>query len=114
MVEAHTEKVSNSREGNRRNVLNNETLLRSDRVTEVPANPIPTPNIQQPRRTPQSFQEPQMDDFMTAIQNLQSTMLDGVLQSKKLPTQVPSFRGNRGNYNEFEHLKNISDRTYTN
>ena len=45
-----------------------------------------------------------MDDDMTEIQNLRTTMTDGVMQPKILKTQVPLFRGNREKYNEFDHL----------
>ena len=41
---------------------------------------------------------------MTEIQNLRTTMTDGVIQSKILQTQVPLFRGKREKYIEFEHL----------
>ena len=85
-------------------------------VTGVSTNSGPTPNSQQPRRTlpaPATHQnrdrappkkEPQMDDVLTEIHNLRTTMTDGVIQPKILQTQVPLFRGNREKYNEFEHL----------
>ena len=47
----------------------------------------------------------QMDDVMTEIHNLRTTMTDGVIQPKILQTQVPFFRGNREKYNEFEFLQ---------
>ena len=49
MVRAHTVKGTNSREENDQNVHNVGTSMRSDLVTEVSANSIPTPNSHQPR-----------------------------------------------------------------
>ena len=98
------------------NVRNFRTLPHSDMVTGFSKNPIPAPNLQQTRRTPptpvlhharghtQSITEPQMDDVMTDIQNLRTTMTDRVIQTEILQTQVPLFRGNREKYIEFEHL----------
>ena len=82
MVRAITEKMTNGREDNDQYVRNIETSLRFDMVTGVSVNPIPTPNTQQRRRAPQSFNEPQMDDVMTEIHNLRTTMTDGVIQPK--------------------------------
>ena len=104
IVKALTDRLSNSREENYRDVLNSETSARSDMVTGVLANPPPTPNTQPPRRTPHSLLDPQLGEVMTEIQHLRTTMTDGVIQSKILQTQVPLFRGNREKYNEFEHL----------
>ena len=104
IVRALTDKMSNSREENYRDVHNSETSVRSDMVTGVLANPPPTPNTQPPRRTPPSLLDPQMGDVMSEIQHLRTTMVDGVIQPKILQTQVPLFRGNREKYNEFEHL----------
>ena len=73
-------------------------------VTGDSANPTPTPNAQPPQRTLPSFPSPQIDDVMTEIHNLHTTMTDGVIQPEILQTQVPLFRGNREKYNEFEHL----------
>ena len=77
-------------------------------VTGVSTNPNPTPNIQQPRRTlpntathqnrdraPPTNEPQMMDDVLTEIHNLRTTMTDGVIQPKILQTQVPLFRGNR-------------------
>ena len=98
------------------NTVNNSNVTRSDMVTGVSTNSNPTPNLQQPRRTlptpatnqtrnrAPSTNDPQIDDVMTEIQNLRTTMTDGVIQPKILQTQVPLFRGNRDKYNEFEHL----------
>ena len=104
IVRALTDRLSNSREENNRDVLNSETSARSDMVTGVLANPPPIPNTQPPRRTPHSLLDPQMGEVMTEIQHLRTTMTDGVIQPKRLQTQVPLFRGNREKYNEFEHL----------
>ena len=104
IVKALTDRLSNSREENNRDVLNSETSARSDMVTGVLANPPPTPNTQPPRRTPHSLLDPQMGEVMTEIQHLRTTMTDGVIQPKILQTLVPLFRGNREKYNEFEHL----------
>ena len=85
-------------------------------MTGISTNSISAPNLQQSRRTPptpvvhhtrgrtQFISEPQKDDVMTGIQNLRTTMTDGVIQPKVLQTQVPLFRGNREKYNEFEYL----------
>ena len=73
-------------------------------VTGVLTKPMPIPNTQLPRRTPQSFHSPQIDDVMTEIHNLRTTMTDGEIQPKILRTQVPLFSGNRDKYNEFERL----------
>ena len=78
MVKALTEKMSISTEEKGQSVRNDETSLRSDMVTGVSANPIPTSNIQQPRRTSQSFHKAQMDDVMTEIQIIPSSMTVGV------------------------------------
>ena len=117
IVMALTEKISSSTsECNGLNTVNNPNVTRSDMVTGVSTNSIPTPNLQQPRRTlptpatnqirncAPSTNDPQMDDVMTEIHNLRTTMTDGVIQPKILQTQVPLFRGNRDKYNEFEHL----------
>ena len=117
IVMALTEKISSSTsECNGLNTVNNPNVTRSDMVTGVSTNSIPTPNLQQPRRTlptpatnqtrnrAPSTNDPQMDDVMTKIHNLRTTMTDGVIQPKTLQTQVPLFRGNRDKYNEFEHL----------
>ena len=104
IVRALTDKIPNSREENSRDVSSPETSTRSDMVTGVSANPLPTPNAQPPRTTPHSLQDPQMGDVMSEIQHLRATMTDGVIQPKILQTQVPLFRGNREKYNEFEHL----------
>ena len=117
IVLALTEKISSPTiECSGLNTVINTSVARSDMVTGVSTNPNPTPNIQQPRRnlpTPATHQnrdrapltnEPQMDDVLTEIHNLRTTMTDGVIQPKILQTQVPLFRGNREKYNEFEHL----------
>ena len=117
IVLALTEKISSSTtECSGLNTVINTNMTRSDMVTGVSTNSSPTPNIQQPRRTlptPATHQnrdrapptnEPQMDDVLTEIHNLRTTMTDGVIQPKILQTQVPLFRGNREKYNEFEHL----------
>ena len=116
MVRALTEKVANSREESDPNVRNFRTLPHSDMVTGVSTNSITAPNLQQRRRTPptpvvhharghtQCITEPRMDDVMTDIQNLRTTMTDGVIQPTVLQTQVPLFRGNREKYSEFEQL----------
>ena len=116
MVKVLTEKITNNREENSQSVQNVETSRRSDMVKGVSANPIPTSNLLQPRRTlstpnihqrrgtPQQFHEPQIDDVMTVIQNMRSAMTDGVLQPKILHTQVLLYRENCEKYNEFEHL----------
>ena len=114
---ALTEKISSpTSECNGLNTVNNPNVTRSDMVTGVSTNSIPTPNLQQPRRTlptpatnqtrnrAPSIYDPQMDDVITEIHNLRTTMTDGVIQPKILQTQVPLFRGNRDKYNEFEHL----------
>ena len=105
MVRALTEKVANSREGSDSNVRNFRTLPHSDMVTGVSTNSITAPNLQQARRTSPTpvvnhakghthpISEPQMDDLMTEIQNLRTTVTDGVIQPKILQTQVPLFRG---------------------
>ena len=54
IVRALTDKITNSREENGKDVLNPGTSTRSDMVTGVSANPLPTPNAQPPRRTPHS------------------------------------------------------------
>ena len=84
IVRALTDKMSNSREENYRDVHNSETSVRSDMVTGVLANPPPTPNTQPPRRTPPSLLDPQMGDVMSEIQHLRTTMVDGVIQPKIL------------------------------
>ena len=117
IVMALTEKISSStNECNGLDTVNNPNVTRSDMVTGVSTNSIPTPNLQQPRRTlptpannqtrnrAPSTNDPQMDDGMTEIHNLRTTMTDGVIQPKILQTQVPLFRGNRDKYNEIEHL----------
>ena len=58
MVRAFTKKMTSSSEENDQNVRNMETSLRSDMLTGVSANQMPTPNTQQPRRTPQFFHRP--------------------------------------------------------
>ena len=105
MVRALTEKVINSREVGDPIVRNFRTLPHSDMVTGVWTMSISTPNLQQPRRTLPTpvvhharghthfITEPQTDDVMTEIQNLCTTMTDGVVQPKILQTQVPLFRG---------------------
>ena len=105
MVKAATEKMTNIKEENDQNVRNIGTSLRSDMLTGVSANPMPTPNTQLPRRSPQSFHEPQMDNVMTEIDILRTPMTDGVIQPKILQTQVPLFRRRREKYKEFEHLR---------
>ena len=60
-------------------------------VTGVSVNPVTTPKTQLPRRTPQSFLEPLIDEVMTEIHNLRTTMIDGVIQPKIIKTQVPFF-----------------------
>ena len=45
-----------------------------------------------------------MDDDLTEIHKLRTSMTDGVIQPKILQTQVPLFRGRREKYKEFEHL----------
>ena len=117
IVFALTEKISSSKtECSGLNTVINTNVTRFDMVTGVSTNSSPTPNIQQPRRTlptPATHQnrdrapptnEPQMDDVLTEIHNLRTTMTDRVIQPKILQTQVPLFRGNREKYNEFEHL----------
>ena len=117
IVLALTEKISSSTtEYSGLNTVTNTNVTRSDMVTGVSTNSSPTPNLQQPRRTlptPATHQtrdrapptnEPQMDDVLTEIHNLRTTMTDGVMQPKLLQTQVPLFRGNREKNNEFEHL----------
>ena len=101
MVRALFEKVTNSREENDPNVRNFKSLPHSDIVTGLSTNLMPAPNLQQPRRTPptpvvhharghtQSITEPQMEDVMTEIQNLRTTMTDGVIQPNLSQTQVP-------------------------
>ena len=108
IVRALTDKLANStEEENDRDVLNSEMSTRSDMVTGVSVNPLPTPNAQPPRRTPHSLHDPQMGDVMSEIQHLKATMTDGVIQPKIFQTQVPFFCGNREKYIEFEHrLKN--------
>ena len=114
---ALTEKISSSTsECNGLNTVKNPNVTRSDMMTGVSTNSIPTPNLQQPPRTlptpatnqtrnrAPSTNDPQMDDVMTEIHNLRTTKTDGVIQPKILQTQVPLFRGNRDKYNEFEHL----------
>ena len=100
MVRALTEEGTNSREESDPNVRNFRTLPHSDMVTGVSTNSTPAPNLQQPRRTPptpvvhhatghtHSITEPQMVDVMTEIQNLRTTMTDGVIQPRLLQTQV--------------------------
>ena len=102
---ALTEKISSpATECSGLNTVINTNVTRSDMVTGVSTNPNPTPNIQQPCRTlptPATHQnrdrapptnEPQMDDVLTEIHNLRTTMTDGVIQPKILQTQVPLFR----------------------
>ena len=117
IVLALTEKISSSTtECSGLNTVTNTNVTRSDMVTGVSTNPSPTPNLQQPRRTlptPATHQtrdrapptnEPQVDDVLTEIHNLRTTITDGVIQPKILQTQVPLSRGNREKYNEFVHL----------
>ena len=117
IVLALTERLAPAlNERNGLNIIGDSNVPRSDMVTGVSTNPIPTPNLSQPRRNipnpatchtrtrVPSTNEPQMDDVMTEIHNLRTTMTDGVIQPKILQTQVPLFRGNREKYNEFEHL----------
>ena len=107
IVLAFTEKISSSTtECNGPTTVTNTNVARSVMVTGVSTNSSPTPSLQQPRRTlptPATHQtrdrapptnEPQMDDVMTEIHNLRTTMTDGVIQPKILQTQVPLFRGN--------------------
>ena len=112
MVKTLTEKITNSREENGQNVRNNETSLLSDMETRVLKNRMPTPNTQLPRRTPQSFHEPQIDVVKTEIRNLRTTTTDGVIEAKILQNQVPLFHGNREKYNEFEHVLKINLRLH--
>ena len=114
MVKAHTKRIVKSREENDQNVQMAVKFRRSDMVTGVSANSIPTSNSQQPRRTlptpvvlqtrgrTQSFNEPQMDDVMTEIKNLRTTVTDGVIKPKILQTQIPLFRGNQEEFSELE------------
>ena len=113
-VLALTEKISSSTA--ERSTVTNTNVARSDMVTGVSTDSSLIPNLQQPRRnhpTPATHltrdrepptTEPQIDDVLTEIHNLRTTMTDGVIQPKILQTQVPLFRGNREKYNEFEHL----------
>ena len=95
IVLALTEKISTpTTECSGLNTVINTNVTRSDMVTGVSTNPNPTPNIQQPRRTlpnPATHQnrdrapptnEPQMDDVLTEIHNLRTTMTDGVISPK--------------------------------
>ena len=95
---------SNHREGNILNTMSNEHGASSDMVTGVSkTNHLPNP----PRQSISQYCQPpanQFDDIVTEIHHLRDTMTDTVQHPKILQTQVPLFRGNRENHNEFEHL----------
>ena len=51
-----------------------------------------------------TIQPPQIQDVISEIHTLPNTMTYGISQAKILQTQVPLFKGNRGKFNECEHL----------
>ena len=55
-------------------------------VTNISAEMIPTTNIAQPRRTLSTTQNPQSDDVLRKVQNLRSTMTNGLIQPKIFQT----------------------------
>ena len=113
IVRALTEKITTCKEGNHKDVLN-DTSTRSDMATRESANPMPTTNAQPPRRTLPSFPSPQINDVMTEIHNMRTTMTDDVIQPEILQTQVPLFRGNREKHNEFERMLKDHHRPHMN